>query len=345
MKKLFNRLVILVLILTSIYLVNLNWSFLKSFLKFLTSITIPIIIGFTIAFLLYPITLLLQRKLSKNISNIIVFSSFLLIIILMIVFITPKLFRQIIEIMDEIPKIIDQLSEQFNNHSNGLFKKIINSLNIELNISEIIKNQSVGIKNYMMKMGTELLGGIITFVLSIIFSAYILAEYENIISWLKEKTNKRERLRGFLKQTKEVMYAYFVGVILVFIVMFVMALIIFCIMKIRYPILMAFIFAATNLIPYVGPYIGGALVAIFAFCDSIVKGLIVVIVVIILQFVESYVITPRIQSKMLKVKSFFVLIAVLVLGKSLGIIGMVISIPILAILHVFYEQIFLKKSV
>ena len=263
----------------------------------------------------------------------------------MIVFITPKLFRQIIEIMDEIPKIIDQLSEQFNNHSNGLFKKIINSLNIELNISEIIKNQSVGIKNYMMKMGTELLGGIITFVLSIIFSAYILAEYENIISWLKEKTNKRERLRGFLKQTKEVMYAYFVGVILVFIVMFVMALIIFCIMKIRYPILMAFIFAATNLIPYVGPYIGGALVAIFAFCDSIVKGLIVVIVVIILQFVESYVITPRIQSKMLKVKSFFVLIAVLVLGKSLGIIGMVISIPILAILHVFYEQIFLKKSV
>ena len=42
----------------------------------------------------------------------------------MIVFITPKLFKQLIEIMDEIPKLIDQLSEQFNNHSNGLFKKI-----------------------------------------------------------------------------------------------------------------------------------------------------------------------------------------------------------------------------
>lgn len=345
MKKLFNKLVILILFLTSIYLINLNWTFLKSFLKFLTSVTIPIIIGFTIAFLLHPITLLLQKKISKNISNIIVFSAFLLVIILMIVFITPKLFKQLIEIMDEIPKLIDQLSEQFNNHSNGLFKKIISSLNIELNITEIIKKQSAEIKIYIMKMGSELLSGIITFVLSIIFSAYILAEYENIISWLKAKTIERKRLRGFLNQTKEVMYAYFGGVILVLIVMFIMSLIIFTIMKIRYPILMAFIFAVTNLIPYVGPYMGGALVAIFAFCDSIVKGLIAVIVVIILQFVESYVITPRIQSKMLKVKSFFVLISVLILGKLLGIIGMVISIPILAILHVFYEQIFLKKSV
>lgn len=344
MQKVYKFLILISLTLLTIYLINVNKTFVYNVVVFIVDIITPIFLGFVIAFLLYPLSLLLRKKFNKKVSNCLAFIIFILILLIIVLFIIPKMFDQFIGVMEELPELIDLVTDKLNSKVNGLFKKILDYLNIKIKLSEVLKTQSESIKKIVIELSGNFIKGIITFVISIIISAYILIDYENFVVWIKRKTIKNKKLYNILREIKKVMYSYFRGVLFVFILMFIISLIIFQFMQIKYPILMSFVFAITNLIPYIGPYIGGIFVALLSFCDSILKGCLSIGIVVVLQVLESYVITPKIQSKMLKVKPFFVLIFAIILGKLLGIFGVVISIPILAILHVIFEQILFKKS-
>lgn len=106
-----------------------------------------------------------------------------------------------------------------------------------------------------------------------------------------------------------------------------------------YAILLALFMMVTNIIPYVGPFLGAAPAVVIAFIQDPIKVLWVIVVIIIVQQIESNVISPLIQGKSLKVHPLTIIIVLLVAGNLAGIIGMLIAVPFYAVAKVVVKNI------
>ena len=127
------------------------------------------------------------------------------------------------------------------------------------------------------------------------------------------------------------------GTLLDTVILFIMSLITFSISKMPYALLFAIFTSITNVIPFIGPYIGGVPAVLVSLSVSMRLGIIVLIEVMILQFIESSFIHPYIMSKGLKINPIIILIGLIVFGYFFGIIGMLISTPLISVIKSVYE--------
>ena len=102
----------------------------------------------------------------------------------------------------------------------------------------------------------------------------------------------------------------------------------------KYPLVLGTIIGITNVIPYFGPIIGAIPAMIIAATMSGKMVMTVVIIVLVLQFLEGNVLSPLIVGKSLHMHPLFIMLALLAGGELGGITGMILSIPILAVLKV-----------
>jgi predicted PurR-regulated permease PerM len=124
----------------------------------------------------------------------------------------------------------------------------------------------------------------------------------------------------------------------------IISTILFSIIGIEHSLLWGIIIGTTNVIPYIGPYIGGAIVVTFTLLTSYKKAFIVLIVIVILQLIESNFISPNIHSKTVKTSPILVLLFVSIFGQILGIFGMIIAVPILSIFQILVNKIPILKN-
>ena len=109
--------------------------------------------------------------------------------------------------------------------------------------------------------------------------------------------------------------------------------IVFTIFKIPYTLLISVIIGVTNIIPFFGPFIGAIPSGIIILFVSPTKALIFIILVFIIQQLDGNVIGPKILGDSIGISAFWILFAILVAGKFLGIVGMIIGVPLFAIVY------------
>lgn len=330
-------LILLILILLNICLIKYT-----PFVKQIFIMVLPVLFGFTYAFILYPFVKILSKKVSKKMAVLIVFMIFIIIMVGILVGLIPVVIKELINFFEHIPEIIDGLGSI----KNSKFLKTIEYIKSYVDLEKFISSKIIALEEVGIQFLKSFFSIILIFVLSIIISAYILNDFDNIISWLKSKTSdvKYTNIRICLVRMKELMYSYFGGVFLVLIFMFAASSFCFKLIGLNYYVVMGILFAICNLVPYVGPYIGGAFAVISGFLISYKIAILALIIVVVLQLFENYILTPRIQSKKLKIKPFYLLLTVIVMGKLFGIIGMLISIPILSLFQTIIDIFILKKE-
>jgi predicted PurR-regulated permease PerM len=122
---------------------------------------------------------------------------------------------------------------------------------------------------------------------------------------------------------------------------FIVSSIAFAIAGLKAPLLFGLFCGITNIIPYAGPYIGGAPAVIVAFSQSTSIGIFVLIALIIIQTLEGNFIQPLIMSKSARLHPVTVIIGLLIFGHFFGIIGMAISTPVIGAckaLFLFFDE-------
>ena len=115
-------------------------------------------------------------------------------------------------------------------------------------------------------------------------------------------------------------------------------------LKIDYAFLFGIIIGVTDIIPYIGPYIGGALVSVFVLVSRPEKLIFVIISIVILQFIESNFLVPKIQSKTLKTNPILVILSVTFFGEIMGIFGMLIAVPLEKIVEIIINSYTYNKK-
>jgi predicted PurR-regulated permease PerM len=111
------------------------------------------------------------------------------------------------------------------------------------------------------------------------------------------------------------------------------------ILGLPYPLALAVVAAVLDLVPSVGATLAGAVIGIVALSVSLEALIVFVIVMVIYQQVENYVLQPAIIGKAAQLSGFAVLTSVLVFGALLGVIGAIIGVPIAAALQIVFEEL------
>lgn len=340
------------LIVVAIYVIVLilkEWNVISILLGVLKIVS-PLFIGFILAWLLNPlVTRLTDRGMKRTPSVILVFSLVVLFIYFFCLLIIPVVANQINEIVAAIPGFINDIK----NLVNSIFDKFSNmSLtnldNVKENffekMSEVGSSISVNLPEMFIAFIKSVVSALGVIIISLVIGFYMLFNFdkvkENLIKLLPKKY--RKETRTLMDSISSNLYEYVNGMLLVSLIIFIVNTIGFSIIGLSAPLLFGLFCGITNLIPYVGPYIGGAPAVLVGYSISPLVGTLILIFIIVVQTLEGTFITPLVMSKKMNLSPITIIIALLIFGYLFGIIGMIIATPIVAILKIIYT--FLDKK-
>ena len=318
----------------------------KTILKVLT----PFFIGFIIAWLFNPIVkFLCKHKFNRVFATLVVYVGFLALLTVFIIYSVPTLTNQFNEFINIIPKITNSLKDYANSICEffaPLLGGDVDNVKTELlnSISDIAKNISIGLPDKVFGIMTSIVSGFGTLLMGLFIGLYMLFDFDNVsrvlINFLP--VNWREDARNLVDISNRTLVNYIQGILLTTTLIWIENSIGFSIAGLKASILFALFSGVTNIIPYVGPYIGGVPAVIVGFSQGITTGIIVLISLVVAQLLDNVIFTPLVQSKNLKLHPVTIIIALLVFGHFFGIVGMVIAVPLIATFKTIF-QYFNKK--
>lgn len=308
----------------------------------------PFVVGFIIAYILNipakKIEKLCQKskygfikKRSKGISIIGVYLLTVLIVYVVIRAIAPALYRNCVDLYNNIPGYINQalatiesLQKQYGFNMFDLNEaNIINAFNTflgKIDITEFGK-YAKGVVN--------ITSGVINMFIGIVVSIYMLIEKEKIIASLKRfiriflKEEKSQKLFDGINKVNDIFSRYLFCLVLAATIMAVLATIVLSILKVKYAIILGIMIGIFNLIPYFGAIIAGVLtVLITLITGGFFQALWVAVFLIILQQIDGNFTSPKIMGEVLDASPLLIILAVTLGGGLFGIGGMIISVPI-----------------
>ncbi len=304
----------------------------------------PFFIGFAFAWLLRPVVFRLNKKINNNtLSSIIVFAVFALIVFLILYIFIPTVYEEVNELVGLIPSFIERIT----NWINDFFSKFRDS---GLDLEEFKNNLLLNLTKYGTGLATEmptniinfvisLFSGIGTFVMGLIVGVYMLIDYDNISKYCKNlfPLNLQDDVHKLSSKMSIEVRKCVNGTFLVALMVLICDSLGFAIVGLNAPLLFGMLCGLTDLIPYIGPYIGGAAAVVVGLTQDPLVGIGALIVCVIVQLVENYILQPIVMSKASSLHPIIIIIALLVFGHFFGIIGMILATPTLTILRVIVE--------
>ena len=106
-----------------------------------------------------------------------------------------------------------------------------------------------------------------------------------------------------------------------------------------YTLLISVIIGITNIIPFFGPFVGAIPSAIIIIFVSPIKAVWFLLIILVIQQIDGNIIGPKILGDSIGISAFWILFALLVAGKFFGIVGMVIGVPIFAIIYSVIKEV------
>ena len=352
--KLLRDILKIVLVLGIVSLIVLGsfilreWKFFN-ILGTILSILSPLFIGIVIAWLLDPLVTKINKKgINRLLSVAIVFIFLIAIIALFGWLILPTLGDQINEIINTAPTIVENLTNFLTNIIYNL-SKIYNYDFTEVKMSftnsfnDIFLSITVDLPTTLVNIVKSIINGGINIIFGLFIAFYMLLGFNNVRKDLLTFIPKRihtevititDKLNRMLKN-------YVQGTLLIMLLLFICQSIGFTIAGLKAPLVFGLFCAITNIIPYLGPYIGGIPAVIVGFTMDPLTGIFCLVSVITCQFLESYFLNPVVMSKTMKLHPVTIMVGLLIFGHFFGIIGMILSTPVIAcgkLIFVYFNE-------
>ena len=326
----------------------------------------PILIGFVMAFLMNPIMAFFEkrlympfslvcktdngvRKASRALSSIISLVILTGVVMFIIASILPNLFNTILYLANHIDEQIAGVLDWCNEITKGHYEKVLMKAK-DNNIGDLVNQGLVLADQYidydttdMMSMITSSVLSVGKFIVNIVIgmfvSVYVLMSKETFKAQAKKLVcglvapRYSNIILEITRKSTEIFYGFIIGKIIDSIIIGIICYIACLIMSMPYPVLISVIVGVTNVVPVFGPYIGAVPTVFIVFLTEPVKGIYFLIFILILQQIDGNIIGPKILGGSTGISSFWVVFAVVVGAGFFGIGGMIIAVPIVAIIH------------
>ncbi|MFN2745123.1 AI-2E family transporter [Bacillus sp. z60-18] len=156
--------------------------------------------------------------------------------------------------------------------------------------------------------------------------------------WYLTPRSWRKRGGAFIKDVDDSLGDYIRGQLFVCLVIGLGASLSFWFFDLPYPLILGLIIGATNIIPYFGPVIGAIPAVMIAAALSARLVIVVMITILVLQFIEGNILGPLVVGKSLHMHPVVIMLGLLAGGELAGIIGMILAVPVMAVLKVMFAH-------
>lgn len=306
------------------------------------SVLVPLLLSLLFAILLRPIAAFLNRKL--RFPHVI---AVLVSVVLFVVFVTGIVLLvswQIADMTDDWNKIKTNLSSHFHHAQQWVKSHFHVSYSKQENYIEHIKQETL--KNDSQIMGdtlTSFTDTLINIVLIPVYTFLILLYRSLFVKFLYEVVAKKNwsSLYNILCQVRTVVQSYLVGLLIEMGLVATLTTVGFMIIGIEYAILLGLITALLNLIPYIGILVAGLISILATLGSSGDISLIVGIIVTnsVVQLIDNNLIVPKIVGNKVCINALATMVGVIAGGTIAGVPGMILSIPLIAIIKVVFDHV------
>ncbi len=304
-------------------------------------------VAFILAYLLNPLVEWLEKhKLGRRWAIAVVFAGIILVIGLGLLLILPTLYNELSKLavvlpqtMQSLDRFLQGLREQF--RSAGLPNKVVAVLDQHLGQGEEVL--AARLQSFLQNL-PEALTSIGLFILSPILAIYFLVDWPRLGEGLHRMVQSRWRMdwQRLWQDINHVLHRFLRGNLLVAAIVGVLTGIGVKLIGMDYALLIGLICGVSDVIPFFGPFIGGVPSVLLALIKSPWMGLKVALVIFIVQQVESDVISPKLMGDSVGLHPLLVVFAILAGGEIAGIWGMMLAVPVAAVLRVVLRFVYLR---
>ena len=322
----------------------------------------PFLTGTLLAYLLYIPASRIEKRFQKSKKKIIkkkargisVFITYILAIALIILLVNVIL-----------PVVIDSVMElvnNFQNYWNVAMEKLgalpDDSILKSKQVEDIVKSigdsiQNIDFKQYVstdkitgyIKSVIGVANGIFDIFVSFVVSVYILLQRGPIMNFFRKLTmaifdeKTCDKIGKYVDSTNRIFFKFISGQIIDGILVGILVTIGMSVIGVKYAVLLGFMIGLFNIIPYFGAIVAVAIsVLITLITGGVSQTLIMAIVVIILQQIDSNIINPKIIGNSLEISPLLVIFAVTVGGAYWGVLGMFLAVPVAAVLKIIIDD-------
>ena len=324
------------------------------------SVLVPLLLAMALTFMLEPVAARLEsRGQSRSIAVLLTLFTALVVVGAVLIFLLPSIYHQLLQSIDKLPlalravasKVQELLGFARQHLSSNLFDQLESYL-AEFKAHPSALTSRIG--GWLSKglfglvsVGSASLGLVIV----PFFVYYLLLDLNRLKDLLENQIPPRHRSAGvrLVDEIGDVLRSYVRGRFLIACIMATIYSAGLLILRVPLWAGIGFIAGVLGIIPYLGVTSGLILAVGFAALDSAGLGRLagVLVVFVIAQLTEDYVLTPRIIGGKLALHPMLVFIALIVAGDLYGLLGLVLAIPALAVLKVivrFLDELYLRSD-
>ncbi|MBU3102939.1 AI-2E family transporter [Clostridium gasigenes] len=324
----------------------------------------PFIIGFAIAYLLNFILKFYENKVLKKVkikskrgvAILLTYITLFFILSLFIKFVLPQLIDSVVGLINDIPIYINNTSIYGYN--------LLQNLNIDEEYLNIIMKNFNGFVDFIIKFTTNLIpvlgrllatiaSSIWNVILGLIISIYLLIDKDKLCALNKKMTYAilpevaANKVIEITHMSNVTFGKFLSGKILDSFIIGVLTFLVLTIFKMPYILLISVIIGITNIIPFFGPFIGAVPAFIIILFISPTQALWFLLIILVIQQIDGNIIGPKILGNSIGISAFWILFSILIAGKVLGVLGMIIGVPLFAIVYSIIKDVIevsLKKK-
>ena len=294
----------------------------------------------------------LARPVCLTASTVLVLGILFAVVFMMI----PSLRESGDEFIQNIPMYVDEIGRWWADtvHFTAKYNIILPEYAIDSGlliekITTLINDEGSGIITVTWGAATSILSGLVDVLLAFVFALYLLAKKELVADHLKKlittvlSQKKAKRLLSIASLTNQTFTNFVSGQLTEAVIIGVLCFFGMLILRIPYAGAVSAFVAVTALVPIFGAWLGGGLGAFLILLAEPIKAVWFIVYLLILQQVEGNLIYPKVVGKSVGLPGLLVLMAVTIGGGAFGILGMLFSVPVCAVLYSLYLE-FMKKS-
>jgi predicted PurR-regulated permease PerM len=344
-EKIDKKLIVSLTIVIIIYLIISN----PNSLIIAKSALTPLIFAFAIAYLLDKIVVMITEHtpISRRLSIFITVVGIVFLIIFLFAIVVPKLMDNAVELIEVLSNIDNFTMPEF--YTSMLDNEYL------LEINNYIRES---VETFISKIGAisgELLRSVlsqafiitskmINFILAFVISIYMLIDKKDLMVRSKRlvfSSFDYKQALNIIRITEiadNIFSDFFIGKLIDSTIIGILCYFISSAINIPNALIIALIIGITNMIPYIGPFIGAIPVLIIILLIEPSKTLAMGIIIFVLQQFDGLVLGPIVLGDKLKVNAFWIIIAVTIGGAIYGFLGMLLGVPVLVLIKTIVEE-------
>jgi predicted PurR-regulated permease PerM len=324
----------LIIAINASLLLVLNYLGFFSLIKKILVALIPAVMAVFVAFLLEPMILFfIKHNIKRSISVLLTYFIFALFLALLGWLLIPNIIGQVTKLITNLPSLIASVSSFFSDISENY------GINIDfaLILNGFIAQYSTNTFNIIISIFNNLIN--VTLVVG--GSLFLSFDFDRFKNWIKKYIPKtfKNGVVSFFREYLTMIHRYVFGILLDAVVLWILSTTAFWIIGLDYPLVFGLIVAIFDLVPIIGPYLGGTPAVLVGLTSSVELALLVVFVLIIIQTIDGNFIQPYIVKNVIYVHPLESIISLSIMGTLFGLPGMIASPLVTIAIKIITTQI------